>query len=58
MAQWTSDRYLSTWHRVVNPPADKANDSRRMSLVFFHQPDYHALIECLPTVLGQTCAGR
>lgn len=51
MAQWTNDRYLSTRHRVVNPPLDKAHDSRRMSLVFFHQPNYDALIECLPTVL-------
>lgn len=52
MAQWTNDRYLSTRHRVANPPADKAHDSRRMSLVFFHQPNYDAVIECLPTVLA------
>ena len=50
MAEWTNDRWVSTLHRVVNPPRDQANDSRRISLVFFHQPNYDALIECLPTL--------
>jgi len=49
MAQWTNDRWVSTMHRVVNPPRDKAVGSRRQSLVFFHQPNYDALVECLPT---------
>lgn len=50
MAQWTNDRWRSTLHRVVNPPAD-ARGSRRHSMVFFHQPNFDALIECLPTCL-------
>lgn len=56
MAEWTNDRWVSTVHRVVNPPRDLAEDSRRISLVFFHQPNYDALVECLPTVLepGET----
>ncbi len=49
MAEWTNDRWVSTVHRVVNPPRDKAHDSRRISLVLFHQPNYDAIIECLPT---------
>ena len=49
MAQWTNDRWRSTLHRVVNPPADVAAGSRRHSLVFFHQPNFDALIECLPS---------
>jgi isopenicillin N synthase-like dioxygenase len=36
-------------HRVVNPPRDQAIGSRRQSLVFFHQPNYDAVIECIPT---------
>ena len=24
MAQWTNDRWVSTMHRVVNPPPDRA----------------------------------
>lgn len=51
MAEWTNDRWVSTLHRVVNPPRDKALDSRRISLIFFHQPNYDAVIECLPTCL-------
>ena len=51
MAQWTNDRWVSTMHRVVNPPRDRAIGSRRQSLIFFHQPNYDALIECLPTCL-------
>jgi isopenicillin N synthase-like dioxygenase len=49
MARWTNDRWVSTLHRVVNPPEDQMAASRRQSLVFFHNPNYDALIECLPT---------
>ena len=49
MMQWTNDEWISTLHRVVNPPRDKAHDSLRQSLVFFHQPNYDAMVECLPS---------
>ncbi|WP_278374453.1 isopenicillin N synthase family dioxygenase [Sphingobium xenophagum] len=49
MAQWTNDEWVSTMHRVINPPRDQAIGSRRQSLVFFHQPNYDAVIECIPT---------
>jgi isopenicillin N synthase-like dioxygenase len=49
MAEWTNDRWVSTLHRVVNPPRDQALGSRRVSMAFFHQPNYDAVIECLPT---------
>jgi isopenicillin N synthase-like dioxygenase len=39
-------------HRVVNPPLDQAASSRRQSLVFFHNPNYDARIECIPTCLA------
>jgi isopenicillin N synthase-like dioxygenase len=52
MAEWTNDRWVSTMHRVVNPPRDKALGSRRLSMTFFHQPNYDAVIECLPTCTG------
>ena len=56
MSEWTNDLWVSTLHRVVNPPRDAAKDSRRISLVFFHQPNYDAMISCLPTCLqsGET----
>ena len=47
MAQWTNDLWVSTVHRVVNPPRDQAADSARISLVFFHQPNYDTLVSCL-----------
>jgi isopenicillin N synthase-like dioxygenase len=48
MMHWTNDRWISTVHRVVNPPRDAVLGSRRQSIVFFYQPNYDALIECLP----------
>jgi isopenicillin N synthase-like dioxygenase len=52
MARWTNDRWISTLHRVVNPPRDKTGASRRLSLVFFHNPNYDALVKCIPTCRG------
>jgi len=47
MARWTNDTWVSTLHRVVNPPLEAGADSRRQSLVFFHNPNYDARIESL-----------
>ena len=48
MARWTNGSWQATLHRVVNPPADLAATSRRLSLVFFHNPNYDALVAALP----------
>lgn len=48
MAQWTNDRWISTLHRVIVPPLESPDNRKRQSLVFFHQPNYDAMIECLP----------
>lgn len=48
MAAWTNDRWVSTMHRVINPAPEVAGTSR-MSVAFFHQPDYDAEIRCIPT---------
>ncbi len=52
MARWTNDEWVSTLHRVVAPPAHKAEGSRRLSLTFFHQPNWDALVECIPSCIG------
>lgn len=52
MMQWTNDQWVSTLHRVDNPPFEVAGTNRRQSLVFFHQPNYDALVECLPSCLA------
>jgi isopenicillin N synthase-like dioxygenase len=49
MARWTNDRWISTLHRVANPPPEAMGGNRRLSIVFFHHPNYDALIQCLPT---------
>ena len=50
MARWTNDRWRSTMHRVQVP------SKRRQSIAFFHNANWDAVIECLPTCLpaGQT----
>ena len=50
MSRWTNDRWVSTMHRVAVPP--DARGGSRLSLVFFGQPNYDAVIECLPTCRG------
>jgi isopenicillin N synthase-like dioxygenase len=52
LARWTNDTWVSTLHRVANPPASAGAASRRQSLVFFHNPNYDAEISCLPTCLS------
>jgi isopenicillin N synthase-like dioxygenase len=51
MQRWTNDRWVSTLHRVQNP-ADGRHDTSRLSIPFFCQPNYDALIEAIPTCVG------
>ena len=46
LMRMTNDRWVSTPHRVVNPPADAAN-TRRQSIPYFHNPDPDGLVRCL-----------
>ncbi|TCM54373.1 isopenicillin N synthase-like dioxygenase [Rhizobium sp. PP-F2F-G48] len=56
MARWTNDRWVSTLHRVVNPPPEDGGLDRRQSLAFFHQPNWDADITVLDATLrpGET----
>jgi isopenicillin N synthase-like dioxygenase len=58
MARWTNDRWVSTMHRVVNPPRDAEGSTRRQSLVFFHNTHYDTLIECLPSCANAANAAK
>ncbi len=51
MAEWTNDRWISTMHRVANPLPDQSAETKT-SLLFFHQPNYDAVVECLRTCTG------
>jgi isopenicillin N synthase-like dioxygenase len=52
MARWTNDHWISTLHRVVNPPEEAMGGNRRLSIVFFQNPNYDTIVECLPTCRG------
>ncbi|MCC4307764.1 hypothetical protein LL252_04185 [Alcanivorax marinus] len=58
MERWSNDRWVSTLHRVVNPPAGAGGAARRQSIVFFHNPNYDARIECLPNCTREGEAPR
>ena len=47
MMRWTNDRWISTLHRVANPPRDRALGSRRQSIVYFLNANSDAVITCL-----------
>ena len=47
LMRWTNDRWVSNVHRVANPPADAGPSAQRISLAFFHHPNYDALVECI-----------
>lgn len=49
MARWTNDRWVSTLHRVVNPPPGSTGESERLSIGFFHKANYDTLVDCLPS---------
>jgi isopenicillin N synthase-like dioxygenase len=58
MARWTNDCWRSTMHRVVNPPPAADGSNRRTSLPFFHNANWDAVVECLPTCLAPGEAPR
>ena len=47
LMRWTNDRWVSNTHRVINPPATVASRAQRLSIAFFHHPNYDASIECI-----------
>ncbi len=49
LAEWSNDRWRSTLHRVVPPPSVDGGPVRRRSVAWFQQPNWDAVIECLPT---------
>ncbi|MET0910286.1 MAG: 2OG-Fe(II) oxygenase family protein [Ilumatobacteraceae bacterium] len=48
MARWTNDEWNSTKHRVRVPAAEKRSVPR-VSIPFFHHPNWDTMIECLPS---------
>lgn len=48
LGRWTNDRWMSTLHRV-KPPVIEGTIERRRSVAFFHDGNWEALIETLPS---------
>lgn len=49
MARWTNDKWVSTVHRVVTPPAGSGGSAPRQSIAYFLHPSYDAEISCIPS---------
>ena len=56
LAEWTNDRWRSTLHRVVPPTI--AGPARRRSVAFFQEANYDALVEVMPTCVGDDNPAR
>jgi isopenicillin N synthase-like dioxygenase len=54
LAEWTNDRWRSTLHRVVPPAGGGDGPLRRRSIAWFQQPNWDAVIECLPTCCSES----
>ena len=52
LARWTNDRWVSTLHRVVNPPGAAARRSRRLSLGYFQEINPEVEVSALPGTVG------
>lgn len=52
LARWTNDRWQSTLHRVVPPPADVTGSARRRSIARFLDGDPTLTIECIPSCVS------
>lgn len=51
LERWTNDRWVSTLHRVINPPPSEAG-SERLSIPFFHIPNLDLVVDCIPTCVS------
>jgi isopenicillin N synthase-like dioxygenase len=49
LMRWTNDLWVSTPHRVANPPSGW--QQRRISVPFFFQANYDTIVECLAPCL-------
>ena len=50
--RWTNDKWVSTVHRVVNPPEEIRHNVDRMSVAFFFVPDHDVEVSCIDSCTG------
>jgi isopenicillin N synthase-like dioxygenase len=47
LMRWTNDRWVSTIHRVVNPPEEIRRNVDRMSVAYFFIPNHDVKVRCI-----------
>jgi isopenicillin N synthase-like dioxygenase len=52
LMRWTNDEWVSTIHRVANPPEDLRDKVDRMSVAFFFVPDHDVEVKCIDRCTG------
>jgi isopenicillin N synthase-like dioxygenase len=52
LERWTNNRWTSTLHRVVPPPADAAGPVRRRAIARFVDCPPELVVECIPTCVA------
>ena len=51
LMRWTNYRWVSTIHRVVNPPEAACREVDRMSVAFFFTPNHDVEVSCLESCM-------
>ena len=52
LMRWTNDKWVSTIHRVVNPPEEIRRNVDRMSIAFFFVPNHDVEVRCIESCTG------
>ena len=52
LMRWTNDKWVSTIHRVVNPPEEVRRGVDRMSIAYFFVPDHDVEVRCFDSCMG------
>jgi isopenicillin N synthase-like dioxygenase len=52
LMRWTNDKWVSTIHRVVNPPEEVRRNVDRMSIAFFFMPDHDVEVRSIGSCVG------
>jgi isopenicillin N synthase-like dioxygenase len=52
LMRWTNDKWVSTIHRVVNPPEEIRRNVDRMSIAFFFVPNHDVEVRCIESCIG------
>ena len=52
LMRWTNDKWVSTIHRVVNPPEEVRRNVDRMSIAFFFVPNHDVAVRCIDSCIG------